>query len=153
MHTIFVCKNEAWRDFFAGCSLAVQYLYWSWKFSVQQPHLSSNTHGDLMTCYYLFFPLYADVMLSDIHHHPNVNKHPLKAKAPMVSFDQKSLSSNLTWVVEVDSAWKPISAVQPLWPAYVLNGTFNYYYSSCFLTFAHCEPFNMNKNFSVPTRI
>lgn len=97
--------------------------------------------------------LYADVMLSDIHHHPNVNKHPLKAKAPMVSFDQKSLSSNLTWVVEVDSAWKPISAVQPLWPAYVLNGTFNYCYSSCFLTFAHCEPFYMNKNFSVPMRI
>ena len=105
-----------------------------------------------MTCCYLFFLLYADIILSDLHHHCNVNKHPLKAKAPMVSFEQKSLSNNLTWVVEVASVWKPVSTAQPLWPAYVLNGTFNYYYSSCFLTFAHGEPFNMNKKFIIPKR-
>lgn len=37
MHTIFVCKNETWREFFAGCSLTVQYLYWSWNFPASNP--------------------------------------------------------------------------------------------------------------------
>lgn len=89
---------------------------------------------------------------SDSHHYYNVNKHPLKPQAPIALFDQKSLSNNFLWVMEVDSAWKAVSAFQPLWPIYVLNGTFNYSYPSCFLTFAHGEPFNMNKMSSIPKR-
>ena len=40
------------------------------------------------------FCFYTDIILSDIDHH-NVNKHLLKAKAPVLSFDRKSIQQQL----------------------------------------------------------
>lgn len=75
-----------------------------------------------------------------------------KLKAPIVFIRSEIPRGSVAWVVEVGSAWKLISAILPLWPPCVLNRAFNYYYSSCFLTLVHHEPFSVNKKPSVRKR-
>lgn len=139
----FMCVGKKWGTkwifvdapcLFTFCTRVVTPWPSSPAYVVEAPQWLDNI------CCCAFFRFYADIILSGIHYRYNENKHHLKAKAPGVSFDQKSLSSNFTWVVEVDLVWKLVSAPQPLWPAYVLNGTFNYYYSSYFLTLPIVSP-------------
>lgn len=99
----FMCveKNEAQSEFL-WMLLACTRVGTPWPSSPASVIEAPQGLDNICCC--VFFPFYADIILSGIHYCYNENKHHLKAKAPGVSFDQKSLSSSFTWVVEVDLA-------------------------------------------------
>lgn len=138
---------------FAGCPLLVQWLCWSRNFPAQPPDLSLSPRSAWVTSVAVWSFCSVPTSSSQAFR-ITVTWISIfqKLKAPIVFIRSEIPRGSVAWVVEVGSAWKLISAILPLWPPCVLNRAFNYYYSSCFLTLVHHEPFSVNKKPSVRKR-